>query len=940
MNKIYKTVFSACRGKAVVVSEVVRNIGRSAGSAADAAECSATGCCKTVVASALAVIFGLGVPSALNVQAQTIPDEILATDNPFDFPVVSQYAGSGETKQLKNAGTVNITGLSTEFSATLGAIALNGGNGVFLNAGNGKINVNGGSNRSAFGIEAIAKGSAAEPALGKMVNTGRGTITVTGGSYYHYSDPSFGIQSVGKGVGGDGSIINSGIGTVVFQGGQGTAGLGWVALDGGTGTVSNTGTGTIFIKASANYSGIRSNTGKKENSQASSTGIIENQAWGTVIIEGGDPTIYGLDNNANSKGSRAYIKNWADGDIVIRNGGIGKNAASGEGYIVNLGSGEISIFGGSQSEDQYGIEYNAAGDSYDKTDRKNVQGFIRNEGSGTITIRGDVASGIQSVARYRSMGTVSNTGGGTVNIFGGTGGGAGIDIIGYANSEAKLINEKGTMNLIGSKDGGYAVKTIVQNESNYSGSGTIENSGEMYLNAYAIKTFATGSWTGDTEPWKYVVPTFRNKTGGIVKAEAKAIFEGGPSTTVTTPKNIPIGILSADGTTKADVTIADYLYEVVTNPTDAAPAWTLKTDWAKFSEWESGSTLEIVDIKDGTGAAQSIREAFQEKLKNGAKLTFTGTETTDGVKPAFTLAHVDALKKLTGDDQLTHGEIVYSEVLTHDAQNYKDHSNLVVSNTVLGMSTGFKGISGFESLTVDGTHTFTLVGEQAPIDQTQGAAPKKATFRLADPLTDITVGKDASLNLGVETDQIRPTQGRLSKVTLNGGRLNVAHGIFEVVNVLAGSDGTDKGTVNVSGTATLTLGYYEGESFTNAGTVIIKSDVVLGDDVTTFAGRAATPALAFDNTGDKADVTFEKSLSVKGRTFRNAHNVTVAQGVDVTSGGFIDQTDGDFTGKTLNLNDGTLSVTGGRFTVTDGVTFRNSNEITYCSFSCLKPRIM
>ena len=175
---------------------------------------------------------------------------------------ISYNAYRGGTGQIINAGPGHlfIRGGSSSNAYGIGYNTTNGGVGLIRNIGEGTLKIEGSS--SAEGIY--------DNERGEIRNENTGTIKILGSIDYWVA----GIQT------NNGSIVNSGAGTLLIQGGQGEA-IGYNGDDSqGIGRISNTGTGTLTIQGGSQGYGI------EWNASRGGTGIISNGVEGTLNILG------------------------------------------------------------------------------------------------------------------------------------------------------------------------------------------------------------------------------------------------------------------------------------------------------------------------------------------------------------------------------------------------------------------------------------------------------------------------------------------------------------------------------------------------------------------------------------------------------------------------------------------------------------------------------
>ena len=706
---------------------------------------------------------------------------------------------------------------------------------------------------------------------------------------------------------------------------------------------------------------------------------------GQLLILGSDTGANdGITYVAVGEGSVGFITNQLEGTLLIQGGsyvdsnGINFNAASGGfGTISNDSYGDLTIQGGSDVWAN-GIYYNA----YD-----GGTGTITNTSRGTLTIQGGTGSsahGIYINADGRgSVGTISNTGTGSLTIKasqessgiyqianGGSDSNTSLDSYGKGKVE-NLVN--GVMNIIGNEShsaieslSGYTsvYESILPNLMKPTMAvAAIENSGVMNLNKYAIGEFnhiklcvGSGCHSGGGAEVGRVSQkleitgggSFLNKSTGTVNAEAGAIFESTQvETTVDTP--IPITIYTPNEGTK--VTELD---SYGTSETTVTTGWKLKDDWYNYSTWEDGGKLVITDVVAGSAEAQTIIDSFQNRFGTGTTIEFTGTEVNtvslsrdgESTKPDFRINHV---RELINNGELKDGSVITSEVLigsplpTPSDPAEPDPDNPTgfqiggldngAEADIVSQDVGFKGISGYETISVFDGHTLTLVGEQASMAAALRTSESQATFKLTD--SRVNIRRDSTLKLGIA--DLSATQGYFEDLDLayETSALSVENGLFQITNI------TGQGQINVQEKGQLTIA-----NKATAGDVV-NNGVLNANTVNTQIGTSSVSTLADENVNHFETFTNEKGgeanfadVSItEGANVKNKAEGTINAGTVVLNGGAVIT---NFADGTLNFdsfemngtlrNNGTINV-GGEMSLAEGTTTTLAGKVTAGTFS-------
>lgn len=728
---------------------------------------------------------------------------------------------------------------------------------------------------------------ASDGGTGSILNTGSGTLTITGGNYVG----SYALSSCAYGTGSVSTISNVGSGDIIFK--SGSAGTSMYAhANGGTGIISNLGSGNVIIKNDS-PSGIEGYTAAIQiNCRDGGTAILSNQGTGDLIISGGSAkSAYGMATNASggtssisntdsgtitiTGGSGTYsygmetnartkstISNERDGNLNILGGtgesayGIRINVYNGDGKIINSGSGTLTISGGS-GQGAAAIQINTHGKAPTST--------ISNDGNGTLIISGGSASKAHGIAnntgRLRAVSVISNTGSGTLTISGGSKTDAyGIySFSAYSGNKGIISNaENGTLNILGQIDAGsYGIWNLTKDSGSI---GQIENAGVMNLNKNSIETFGVGD------------PLVTNKSSGKVFAEAGALFTGEYETTPGDPVIKPIDMVVWDGT-KINTVRSD-IYTAVSGGGMTIGTVTLKDDWKKYSVWEAGGVITFTDVVDGSDVANQIRQQFEAAFGTGTTIRFTGTgsgETPSG----NTLFNTDVVNDLLNNGKLAEGGVVTSEALN------MGNSALTIgsADATFTQNIGFKGVDDASSITVKDGKTLTLTGAQASMTLAlRTNENERASYVITEKETTLTNGQ---LKLGIA--ELSATQGILADVTADSSSAVVAeHGVFEISSVKG------NGHVVVKEDSALTVGSLSAATTTNAGELTVNSDVVLKRPTTVnpFAtdGKAPAKPVAFLNdkgaVANLQNITIEAGASIENKkdATLNAGTVTVGAG--------------------------------------------------------------
>ena len=294
-------------------------------------------------------------------------------------------------------------------------------------------------------------------------------------------------------------VINNGY-TVNIRGGQSFAAHAFKTLASSTGVATISNNGSLLIQG-----GLVSGAHGVDSTSSSTTSIgnILNSSEASMSIQGGSVVgASGINSNASSDGATAYIindgelnvignkgtainvngdnggngyiRNQGVGILVIQGGdvgdGIGYNATkAGKGTITNEDQGTLKILGGELSENSYGLYFNA-------TDQHSI-GKIENNASGDVLISGKISSAIFSNASDEAQGFIQNNGDGTITIQGGDGINVyGIEYNAIGSGSIGTISNIGKGNLIIKAGTKWGTSGILINGHDY-GHGIITNEG-------------------------------------------------------------------------------------------------------------------------------------------------------------------------------------------------------------------------------------------------------------------------------------------------------------------------------------------------------------------------------------------------------------------------------------------------------------------------------
>ena len=747
--------------------------------------------------------------------------------------------------------------------------------------------------------------------------------------------------------GGEGSFVNDTDHTVKFVGTKNATAKTYSLIDqlaidnpdgtGGYGQIVNSGNGTLELVGSTGYAirAISSIDNKK------SRGALVNEKGGTVNIYGmgtSDAIYFCTNGTIDNAGTLTVL-----GDGIYALGEPGAASVLAQTHIINHSSGVMKIQGsnsrpavqvgltqgywawttgihvdiqneglfeilGGSSDGEYGIETIVK-----RGESGCTQQNFKIINDGVLKIKAGVSQGSSAINNgigfnESSFGEgIADVGNVTIQnkkeliIQGALEGGDlnkksnGIDLLVYGpdkfgmsdQGDVKsefIIENSGTMSWSGSQYG-YSIGVLTDGLES-TAFVEVTNRGIWNLNKYAIGTFGPGQ------------VMFTNTATGTIQAEAGAIYSGNyeiPSVGGEA-KPLPIQILSLEDGVSSVTT--DAFSETTTVQTGVL---TLKDDWKNHTVWEDGGTINFTDVAAGTELAESIKSQFQAAFGTGTTINFTGTGSSSG--SGSSTFNMDVVNALISEGKLAAGSVVTSEALTHSGKTF------TLGNTGdMTQDTGFMGIKGSTGITVKDGKTLTLMGSQASMAMAVGADTRDASYVITDAPMAMENG---TLKLGHKA--MSATEGTLADVTFDRmSTVNVENGIYTLASLKG------EGLLNLStGTRTDVTGELSATQVTNAGTLTVAGQTVLGAAPEAASTYAAPKSQTFVNeNGATANLT--GGLVVNDfATVKNKTGATINAGaVTVDTFGVINNYEGatlayasvDADGIVRNL--GTLNVTG------------------------------
>ena len=747
--------------------------------------------------------------------------------------------------------------------------------------------------------------------------------------------------------GGEGSFVNDTDHTVKFVGTKNATAKTYSLIDqlaidnpdgtGGYGQIVNSGNGTLELVGSTGYA-IRA-ISPIDNKK--SRGALVNEKGGTVNIYGmgtSDAIYFCTNGTIDNAGTLTVL-----GDGIYALGEPGAASVLAQTHIINHSSGVMKIQGsnsrpavqvgltqgywawttgihvdiqneglfeilGGSSDGEYGIETIVK-----RGESGCTQQNFKIINDGVLKIKAGVSQGSSAINNgigfnESSFGEgIADVGNVTIQnkkeliIQGALEGGDlnkksnGIDLLVYGpdkfgmsdQGDVKsefIIENSGTMSWSGSQYG-YSIGVLTDGLES-TAFVEVTNRGIWNLNKYAIGTFGPGQ------------VMFTNTATGTIQAEAGAIYSGNyeiPSVGGEA-KPLPIQILSLEDGVSSVTT--DAFSETTTVQTGVL---TLKDDWKNHTVWEDGGTINFTDVAAGTELAESIKSQFQAAFGTGTTINFTGTGSSSG--SGSSTFNMDVVNALISEGKLAAGSVVTSEALTHSGKTF------TLGNTGdMTQDTGFMGIKGSTGITVKDGKTLTLMGSQASMAMAVGADTRDASYVITDAPMAMENG---TLKLGHKA--MSATEGTLADVTFDRmSTVNVENGIYTLASLKG------EGLLNLStGTRTDVTGELSATQVTNAGTLTVAGQTVLGAAPEAASTYAAPKSQTFVNeNGATANLT--GGLVVNDfATVKNKTGATINAGaVTVDTFGVINNYEGatlayasvDADGIVRNL--GTLNVTG------------------------------
>lgn len=206
--------------------------------------------------------------------------------------------------------------------------------------------------------------------------------------------------------------------------------------------------------------------------------------------------------------------------------------------------------------------------------------------------------------------------------------------------------------------------------------------------------------------------------------------------------------------------------------------WDLKDDWANYSVWEDGGSLNITDVVEGSLAAQQIETAFTSLFGTGTELNFLGEDdwASEGLGSPSTADDFTASLGNALIDQGYAGNIVMNFNLNNAAADGTAQALTigVGEGEVIKDSIGFRQVEGVSSVTVNSGKYFALIGLPAGGELIEGGAP--VTLDNGMLMLGVTPAESA------RTDS--STAGTLASVTMkNGSKIETENMWVQVASI-------------------------------------------------------------------------------------------------------------------------------------------------------------
>jgi fibronectin-binding autotransporter adhesin len=786
--------------------------------------------------------------------------------------IVEASATFEKNTATMGGGIYSLGSLQVASSTFMLNVAAGGG------ASGGAILNNGGSatiSASNFGNNSAVNGGA--------IDSIKGTLTITGGTYSANNASAFGgaVDSSGTETISDASFVNNsavgGVGGAIFD--QGT-----LAISGATSIIDNTASkgggiannGTLSIANSS----LSSNSAKAVGSSGSGGGIYNSS--GSISITGGKVT----GNTATGSGGGIFIN---QGTLTITaNTDINKNTAASGGALYNLfgtvAFTNVSLTGNKATDDG---------------------GAIENLGSLTVTI----ASFLDNTAGVGG-GSIFNAGTGTivdVTLSGDTAGGEGGGIVNQGNlnltnstvaQESAGVDGGGLYNF----DGTLTTLNVTIAENNVSAGGfgggidVVGGTVILYNTIVSANTVGTGgNAASDIAGMVSTTLSVYNLIGSggsgglvnnvnhnLVGANADLgplAANGGPTKTIALLTGSPA--IDHGGNTIAGVTVptSDERGALRGNVASAINAGTT----VDIGAYEASSAYLV------TTAVDSLAYGTLRSAVGWANLSFNDNPLNIATPAPNTVVFDTANLFATSQTlTLTQGSLTFSDTSTAEAITWNGKSTLTIS-----------GGNNLQPIVVDQNVKVLLTG--FTISQgssaTGGAIASDGTLTL----TNMTIANNkATVNNGGGV--WNESSGTLSVIssTFTGNTAAVAGGAIASVGGLVVSKSTFSGNSAGDGGAIDDSGYMQ----------------ITGS---TFSGNTATSGGAIDNVGSTANAISSSMFT--------GNSATSGAGIYTTSTGVLTLMDTTLSANTASNSGGGVDNEGGTLAIVDS-TFSGNNAAT------------